>query len=362
MAEVPPGIRPLHEYALVIDARSPHEYADDHLPGAVNLPIVDDAQHAEVGTLHRSDPHAAYVLGSQYALRNIAAHIGSVIAALPPRSRLLVYCFRGGKRSKAWADPLRTIGFPVDVLPGGWKAYRGWVRARLEQLPGELTWRLVSGTTASGKTRLLQALAAAGEQVLDLEAIARHRGSLLGDLPGQPQPPQKRFDSQLLQALQRFDPARPVWVEDESKRIGRLWLPPALYEALQHAPVTLISAPMAARVQACRDDYPQFVADPQAMVARLAPLKPVVGGATLQEWAALAQAGAVDALFEQLMRVHYDPCYRRSMRRPREQPRALALPDLQPATLQRVAQTLAATVPTDACARQPSPPVQEPLP
>ena len=344
MLEPIPGIRPLTDYQLVIDARTPKEFDEDHLPGAINLPIVNQQEFAEVGTLHKQDPHAAYVLGAQYALRNVARYIGEVIAPLPPRARLLVYCFRGGKRSRAWAEPLRNIGFPVDVLPGGWKAYRAWVRVQLESLPPQLPWRVLAGSTASGKTRLLQALVEEGAQVLDLEALACHRGSLLGALPGQPQPAQKRFDSLLLTALQGFDPTQPIWVEDESKKIGRLQLPTAQYEAMQAAPVFELDTPLPARVLACREDYAHFVTDPAALVALLRPLKPLLGGAVLQEWAELAAASAVDALFAQLMLKHYDPCYRRSMR-PTRRPQPLALADLSPASLHQAARQLMRAAP-----------------
>ncbi|MFO1253288.1 MAG: rhodanese-like domain-containing protein, partial [Inhella sp.] len=111
------GIRPFASYARIIDARTPKEFAEDHLPGACNLPIVSQEEFAEVGTLHRTNPHQAYLVGAQYALRNVARYIGEVIAHHPPRDRLLIYCFRGGKRSRAWAEPLRNIGYPVDVLP-----------------------------------------------------------------------------------------------------------------------------------------------------------------------------------------------------------------------------------------------------
>lgn len=341
-----PGVRPQADYALVIDVRTPKEYEEDHVPGALNLPIVSQAEFAEVGTLHRSDPHQAYVVGAQYALRNVARYIGEVFAAYPPRTRFLVYCFRGGKRSKAFSDPLKTIGFHVDVLPGGWKAYRGWVREQLEQLPARFDWRVLAGSTACGKTRLLQALREAGAQVLDLEGLASHRGSLLGDLPGQPQPAQKRFDSALLQALRGLDPARPVWVEDESKKIGRLQLPEALFKALRAAPAWQMSAPMPARVQVCREDYAHLAAAPLRLVELLQPIKPLVGGAALLRWRELAEAGDADALFEAVMREHYDPCYARSLGRGRELA-PLAVDDLSPAGLAAVARRLA-DLPPDA--------------
>ena len=302
-------------YSLVIDARSPHEYAEDHIPGAVNLPVVDDGEFAEVGIKHRTDKHAAYLVGVEYSLRNIADQIKPLISRYTPCDRFLVYCFRGGKRSRLWADNLRTIGFEVDVLAGGWKSYRRWVRAGLDTLPRSLTYRVVCGPTGSGKTRLLYELRRQGQQVLDLEALAHHRGSLLGDLPGDPQPTQKLFDSALLAEMRRFDAGQVVWVEAESKKIGNLQLPESLYETMHGSSVVNIDAPMSERVKLWREDYPHFALDPQGMVRKLEPLKPLVGKETLARWMALAVQGRVDELFEGVMAQHYDPCYRHSTRR-----------------------------------------------
>lgn len=308
-------VQEFSSYALVIDARSPHEYAEDHIPGAVNLPVVDDAEYAEVGTKHKTDKHAAYLIGVEYSLKNIASHIKPLISKYTPQDRFLVYCFRGGKRSRLWADNLRTIGFEVDVLAGGWKNYRRWVRAGLESLPRALTYRVLCGPTGCGKTRVLHELERQGHQVLELEGLASHRGSLLGALPGQPQPTQKLFDTMLLDTLRRFDPRRPVWLEAESKKIGNIQLPDALFEAMHVSPVVNIVAPMAERVTLWREDYPHFAADPVAMVRKLEPLKPLVGKDVLAEWMDFAVAGRVDELFESVMTKHYDPCYSRSTRR-----------------------------------------------
>ncbi len=302
-------------YTMVIDARSPREYAEDHIPGAVNLPVVGDSEYAEVGTRHRSDTHAAYLIGVEYSLRNIAAQIRPLISRFTPRDRFLVYCFRGGKRSRLWADNLRTIGFEVDVLAGGWKNYRRWVRAGLESLPRAFSYRVLCGPTGCGKTRVLHELERQGQQVLELEGIARHRGSLLGDLPGIAQPSQKHFDSLLLEALRQFDARRTVWIEAESKKIGSLQLPDALNDAMHHAPVVNLTAPMSERVGLWREDYPHFASNPVEMVRRLDPLKPLVGKEMLARWHALADAGEVDLLFESVMTQHYDPCYARSTRR-----------------------------------------------
>lgn len=308
------GVRDFCDYSLVIDARSPREFAEDHLPGAVNLPVVDDLQYAEVGTRHRTDKHGAYLVGVEYSLRNIADQIKPLISRYGESDRFLVYCFRGGKRSRLWADNLRTIGFQVDVLAGGWKRYRQWVRESLHALPDRFTFRVLAGPTGCGKTRLLAALANQGEQVLDLEAMAAHRGSLLGMLPGTPQPTQKAFDSALLQALRRVEPAKPVWIEAESKKIGNLQLPQGLFDRMHRSRLIELDAPMPERVKLWREDYPHFADDLVGMVQKLQPLKPLVGGQVLSKWEALATQGATDALFECIMREHYDPCYQRSTR------------------------------------------------
>jgi len=337
---------PFDQYALIIDARSPHEYAEDHVPGAVNLPVVDDAEFAEVGIQHKTDPHAAYLIGAQHSFRNLAKHTGDLIARYKPDDRFLVYCFRGGKRSALWAANLRLIGFTVDVVPGGWKHYRNWVRETLTTLPPAFEYIVLCGPTNCGKTRLLQELARQGEQVLDLEGLAVHKGSLLGDVPGQPQPTQKTFDSRVLDVLRRFDAARPVWVEAESKKVGRLLVPETLTAAMRRAATVHLSAPMAERVRLCHEDYAHFAADPLSMVARLAPLKPLVGGEELASWQALAAEGRTSELFERLMTHHYDPAYSRSTTRefgPGDGGNQLALASLQPDALAATARTMIAS-------------------
>lgn len=303
------------QYALVIDARSQREYAEDHLPCAVNLPVVDNEEYAEVGTTHRTDTHRAYAIGVSYALRNISRSIESLVARHPKDARMLVYCFRGGKRSKLWFDALATIGFKVDRLPGGWKAYRAWVRDQLEDQPRKFGYHVLCGPTGCGKTRLLSTLASVGAQVLDLEDLAQHRGSLIGDIPGVAQPSQKWFDSLLVEKLRRFDPAKPLWVESESKKIGAIQLPDVLLETMRTGRLFNLSAPMTERVALWREDYSHFEHDLEAMMGRLRFLRPLIGGKEFGRWASLAAERRAPELFQRLMEAHYDPAYARSISR-----------------------------------------------
>jgi tRNA 2-selenouridine synthase len=303
-------------FADRIDVRSPAEYADDHVPGAINLPVLDDAERAEVGTLYAQvSAFDARKLGAAIVARNIADIVARHVQDKPREWAPLVYCWRGGQRSRALAHVLNEIGFRAAQLDGGYRAYRRRVVRIVAQLPPTFDYRVVCGLTGSGKSRLIAAIAAEGGQVLDLECLARHRGSLLGDLPGEPQPSQKAFESALVDALARLDASRPVYVESESQRIGRLQVPPALLESMRAAPCLRLETPKPQRVALLVDDYAHLVRDRALFVAQIAPLAKLHGKATIERWRALADAGSAAALTGELLDVHYDPSYARAISR-----------------------------------------------
>lgn len=333
------------KYDLIIDARSESEYREDHIPGTINLPVVTNDQYAEVGIQHKHDTHQAYLIGVTYSHRNIADAIDRVISTIPRKTKMLVYCFRGGKRSRLWFDALDTIGYRVDRLQGGWKAYRRWVNAELESKPKAFQYHVLSGPTGCGKTRLLNALKEQGAQVLDLEDLAKHRGSLIGAIPGIEQPSQKFFDSLVLQELRTFDPTKPIWLEAESKKIGERQIPQALFEQMHACEPHRVEAPMAERVTLWREDYRHFEANPKQLIEQLAHLKPLVGSDEFEIWQVLADNQSMPELFERLMANHYDPAYRRSTLRHYPNIDAaplIRLPDLSKDALREVASMLVA--------------------
>ncbi|WP_416763143.1 tRNA 2-selenouridine(34) synthase MnmH [Roseateles sp. So40a] len=304
----------LDAFSTVIDVRSPAEFAEDHLPGAVNWPVLDNDERRVVGTLYKQDPLEARKLGAAIVARNIANHLDAQRAVMVKHWRPLVYCWRGGQRSGAMNWFLNQIGFKSLQLVGGYKAFRGEVIKTLGELPGRFDFIVLCGRTGSGKTRLLQALAQAGAQVLDLEALARHRGSVLGALPDSPQPSQKAFDTALWQALVGLDPSRPVFVESESRKIGGVQMPESLQQRLRgQGRCVWIEMAEAGRVELLLEDYAHFLAAPEAFNALIGGLVALRGRERVQRWQAMAREGHWAAVFGELMRDHYDPGYERSL-------------------------------------------------
>lgn len=307
------NVAQLSGFDEVIDVRSEDEFAEDHVPGAVSCPVLDNAERAHVGTLYKQvSAFEAKKVGAALVAANIARHLRERFHDRPRAWRPLVYCWRGGSRSGAIAHVMHQVGWRVAQLDGGYKAYRRRVVADLAALPRRFRWRAVCGLTGTGKSRLLRALNAAGAQVLDLEALAAHRGSVLGDLPGAPQPSQKMFESLLWQALHGFDPARPIYVEAESKKIGSARVPDALIDAMWAGECLRLQAPMALRVAMLKAEYAHFIGDAAALGAKLDCLVALHGRATIDEWKRLAANGLWDELTEALLVRHYDPAYTRS--------------------------------------------------
>jgi tRNA 2-selenouridine synthase len=310
------SVREVDLFDEVIDVRSPAEFAEDHLPRAANHPVLDDAERAEIGTLYKQvSPFESKKRGAALVARNIARHLEQTFVRRDRGWRPLVYCWRGGERSGAMVHVLRKVGWQAAQLQGGYKAYRREVLAELERVPRAFRYVVLCGETGSGKSRLLEALAASGAQVLDLERLAAHRGSVLGNLPDAPQPSQKRFESLLWEGLRRLDPARPVFVEAESKKIGQLQVPDALLETLRAGECVRVEAPVAARVEFLIAEYRHFLADPARLKAQLDCLVALHGRQAIGAWQALADRGEWARLVEELLVTHYDPAYRLSTQR-----------------------------------------------
>ena len=332
-------------FDALIDVRSPAEFALDHLPGAINLPVLDDEQRATVGTEYvQGSKFLARRSGAALVARNIAAHLEGALGDRDGSFRPLVYCWRGGQRSGAMVTVMDQVGWPVTVLEGGYQTWRRQVKAALYDTPAPHRLVLLDGPTGAGKTAVLAAVAARGAQTLDLEALAAHRGSLFGAMPGG-QPSQKAFEGRLHDALSRLDPARPVLIEAESSKIGARVIPPSLWAAMTAAPAIRIESPVAVRAARTVRDYAAIAADPTALDRALTRLPRHLGKETVSAWRALAAAGEVEALATELIVHHYDPAYgRQGAARGRAELARVGLASLDDAALEATAADVVAAL------------------
>ncbi|MBT2325176.1 tRNA 2-selenouridine(34) synthase MnmH [Variovorax paradoxus] len=300
-------------FDVLIDARSPAEFAIDHIPGAINCPVLDDDERRIVGTLYKQQgAFEARRVGGAMVAANLARHLKERFADRPADWKPLIYCWRGGLRSGSMTTWLRLVGWDAQQLAGGYKSWRRHVITQIDTLCPQLELRVLCGATGSAKTRVLQAMAAQGAQVLDLEDFAAHKGSLLGALPGVPQPSQTAFETRIAELLDRIDPRAPLYVEGESRRIGRLNLPTALLERMRASRVIEIDATPEARLAYLLRDYAYLGDDPGALARQLEMLKELHGKAVITRWQQWAAERNLPALFAELTALHYDPAYKRS--------------------------------------------------
>ena len=317
----------LARFDEIVDVRTPLEFAEDHIPGAINAPVLGNEERVIVGTMYKQvSPFEATRVGAAMVARNIAQHLETTFAGRPRNWRPLIYCWRGGKRSGSMTTWFNLIGWQARQLDGGYKAYRGSVVAALANLPGQFEYVVLTGHTGSGKTRLLQALRAAGAQVLDLEELACHRGSLLGALPDQPQPAQKGFDTALIGVLSGFDVRLPVFVEAESRRIGTITLPQALFERFHRGACVEVDTTHDERITFLLQDYAHLFDNPASFKHQLEHLIGLHSREQVKQWQQLIDAGSAGGtdgadnaaaraeLFGELIERHYDPAYQRSSR------------------------------------------------
>lgn len=345
MKQSRPTIADLATYDEIIDVRSPAEFAEDHIPGAINCPVLDDAQRAEVGTIYKQvSPFEAKKIGAALVSENIAHHLRERFLERPKTWKPLIYCWRGGDRSGSMTTIFRAIGWHAGHLDGGYKAWRTHVIARLQELPGQFQFKVISGATGNAKTRVLQAIGELGEQIIDLESMASHKGSVLGVLPGEPQPSQKSFETALLAKLLTLDPTRPLYVEAESRKIGNLHVPDALIECIRNGECLNVDATIKARVEFLLKDYDYFLTLPEFLINRLEALHSLQSRETLSHWQELIRDAQWPTLVRELLELHYDPLYQRSQNRNftgMQQLQNFTTDDLSPAGISQLANAIA---------------------
>ncbi|MES2415238.1 MAG: tRNA 2-selenouridine(34) synthase MnmH [Pseudomonadota bacterium] len=334
-----------HNFDAIIDARSPAEFAIDHIPGAINCPVLDNDERRIVGTLYKQQgAFEARRVGGAMVAANLAKHLREQFSDKPASWKPMVYCWRGGMRSGSMVTWLRLVGWDAQQLPGGYKGWRRHVIDLIDRISADLPFVVICGATGSAKTSMLQSLAGQGEQVLDLEGLACHKGSLLGAIQGRPQPSQTSFETQLASVLEQVDLKRPLYVEGESRRIGQLNVPVQLVERLRGSPCVEIDATADARVEYLLRDYAYLGERPDWLSGQLGMLKELHGKEVISRWQQWAMTGELPPLFRELALNHYDPAYGRSQRahfRQWEQRLVISADDLSPTAVDALARQVA---------------------
>lgn len=306
----------LDSFDDVIDVRSPAEFTLDHLPGAMNFPVLSNDERITIGTLYKQEsPFVAKKLGAALVSRNIANHLENHFLEKPREWRPLIYCWRGGERSGAFTHILNRIGWKAKQLEGGYQGFRRTVIDGLDRAADQFSFQVICGMTGSGKTRVLQEVGALGAQILDLEGLAVHRGSVLGNEPNIEQPSQKRFETALWGVLRLLDPARPVYVESESKKVGVLHIPDALMEKIRNGTCIELRSSAQTRVSWLIREYQHFLTDTENFKSKLALLTAHYGKLQIAKWNEAIDAGRFPELVEELLVKHYDPSYQSSIER-----------------------------------------------
>ena len=220
----------------VIDVRSPREFHEDHIIGAINLPVLKNNEHEKVGTIYKNiSPFEAKKTGARLVSLNIASHLQTFFRDKKKSFKPLFYCARGGQRSNSFATICASIGWKCAVLDGGYKTYRKSVIREIEQFSKVCTLIVISGRTGNGKTEILSHISSLGGNIIDLEGLASHRGSMLGGFPGTEQPRQKYFETLLMEKIRKLDLSKPVFLEAESNKIGNVNIPSELFKKMQHS-------------------------------------------------------------------------------------------------------------------------------
>lgn len=291
-------------YATLFDVRTPAEFAQGHVPGAHNLPLFSNEERAEVGTLYKQQGRAAALLHGLHLVGPKLRRMVEAAREVTTHRDVLVHCWRGGMRSESVAWLLDFMGYRVATLDDGYKAFRRYVRDAFA-LPRLVC--LLGGMTGSGKTDLLHALADRGEQVIDLETLAHHKGSVFGHLGQDEQPSQEHFENELAMQWQALDPHRPVWIEDESRRIGRVCVPNEIWRQMRRADVVVLDVPFGARVERLVADYGRY--DAARLVEAIGVIGKRLGGLRMKQAKQAVYAGALHEACRLLL-AYYDKAYR----------------------------------------------------
>ena len=300
----------LKSFDDIIDVRSPNEYQEDHIPNSTNLPVLNNLERKEIGTIYKNkSAFIAKKIGASLVSANIANHIKKNLLTKPGNWKVLIYCWRGGQRSKSFATVLSEIGWQVYVLKGGYKTYRSSINKKIYTITKKRKFMIIRGPTGCAKTRILQRLKKIGANTIDLEGIAKHKGSLLGSNPNVNQPSQKLFESQIYIELKKIKEKKLIFIESESSKIGNLYLPSTIISKIEKSPSIEINTDIKSRVSYLIKDYKSFIKTKDSFNKLFAYANVKLGKDIVTAWKVNYNSKDWKKLAYQLIVEYYDPLY-----------------------------------------------------
>ena len=298
------------KFDTIIDVRSPLEFVEDHIVGAINCPVLSDLERQKVGTIYKKESSfKAKIIGSSLTAKNIAFHIENKFMEKKGSWQPLIYCWRGGQRSKAFSIVLSEVGWRTNQLKGGYKEYRNQVINFLDNIGPKLKITLISGKTGSAKTKILKSIENEGGQILDLEGLANHKGSLLGKIPDLIQPSQKFFESLIFNKIQKLNLKDKIYIEAESSKIGNIHIPKSIWKKMIKSPRIEISANVELRAKFLVTDYDYMCNNPTLINPIIKGLKNRLSKNLFDEWTNLIDRKKWFDLTKSFLENHYDPSY-----------------------------------------------------
>ncbi len=299
---------------LIIDVRSPREYAEDHIIGSINLPVLYDEEYEKIGQLYKFESgFEAKKIGAQWVMKNISRHLKEVLYKYEKNKKLIFYCKRGGNRSLSFSIVCSKIGWNSNVIDGGYKMYRQFIIEYLTQFSQNSKFFVIAGKTGNGKTKLLNLLEKKGLQTIDFEGLACHRGSILGKQVGQLQPPQKLFESKIFEEIKKFNEDKCVFVESESVKIGRLTIPNSIFSYTYKSKLIKLNNEIDFRVEFLIDEYQNLIEDHKPFFKLIEILKSRISGENIIEIEKAVSEKNFPLLARYLLNFHYDRAYDMSM-------------------------------------------------
>ncbi|PPR11352.1 MAG: tRNA 2-selenouridine synthase [Alphaproteobacteria bacterium MarineAlpha11_Bin1] len=299
---------------VIVDVRSPSEFKEDHIPGSINLPVLSDNEFKKVGTIYKEvSPFDASKIGAALVSKNISTHLGEYFYDKPQTTKFVFYCARGGKRSSSFAQVCSMVGWPTCVIDGGYKAYRKHVTGSIEKLCNGYKFLLIGGKTGTGKTEILNHLEVKGYDVLNLERLAVHRGSLLGAHKDQDQPAQKLFETRIFEKIKTFNDQKTIFAEAESNKIGRVFIPAALWKKMKAAPIFIIENQNEHRVSFILKEYDPDFLQRKAIPNLLSFIDKKSNAIDTEKLRKLVSEGKWSEFVQEILTSHYDPLYQHAI-------------------------------------------------